>query len=108
MEGQIQVINGKPRRTFLKNGIEYTRVGFDLPVSEFEKFEKKANELTETMSNVWRKLIMGFNRSFGTCDPQVKDPGCLFDRSLNRQVKEAVFRAVDEIMPESNIWQSRN
>jgi len=98
MQGQIQVVNGKPRKTFLKFGKDYIRCFYDVEVGEADHFRKKCDYLGKTDSAMVRDLIQQFNVSFGW-NKGVKDPGSLFDRRAREHAKEAVKEVVKKAFP---------
>jgi hypothetical protein len=97
METQKVIINGRARNTIEKHGILHVREGYDIPINELEKFEKKAHMLGYNKSQMIAKLVRGFNASTG-CGEEVKEAGSLFEYRAAEHIKEGVRRALKDVM----------
>lgn len=101
-ERQIVYICGRPKQVIRKRGQEYTRKGYDIEISEAEKFRRKCQLLGYSESQMIAKMVKAFNISTG-CGEQVKSAGALFEHRAGEHIKEAVGRTLkDEFMWSEN------
>ena len=100
MEGQVVVVNGKPRIAHKKFGKDYIRCFYDVEVAEIDHFRKKCDMLGKTDSAMLRDLILEFNHSFGFPDSdRVKDAGSLYERRARHHIVEAIKKTVKKEFP---------
>jgi len=100
MEGQIIIVNGKPRKSHKKFGKDYVRCFYDVEAEEIDRFRKKCDILGKTDSAMIRELILEFNHSFGwPNDDRVRDPGSLYERRAKFHIKDAIKKASKELFP---------
>lgn len=96
---QLVYICGKPKQVIRKRGQEYTRKGYDIEITEAERFKRKCQFLGYSESQMVAKLIKTFNSATGN-DEQVKSPGVLFEHRTREHIKEAIRKSLKEIF----IW----
>ena len=100
MEGQVVIVNGKPRRAKIRYGREFVRKFYDLEVSEADYFCKKCDLLGKTDTAIVRDLILDFNRSFGhPQEDRIKDAGSLYEKRAVRHIQNAVRETVKRQFP---------